>query len=152
MENISWKTLEHADKERGSDWVWYAGLVALIVAILSFIFGNPFLGIFSIVAGVVVIVSATKKPQELEIILAPEGVFINDMQIPYSSIKGFWLDEKGESDKLQLVTKGSFAPVIDLPLTGVRAEDVRAYLIERGCVEKEIRASISSAIFQKIGF
>lgn len=152
METLSWRTLEHADKERGGDWVWYAGLVALIVAILCFIFGNPFLGIFSIVAGVVVILIATKKPQELEITLSAEGIFINDMQIPYSSVTQFWLDEKGESDKLQLVAKGSFAPVIEIPLEDVRAEDVREYLLAKGCEEKEIRASVSTAIFHKIGF
>jgi hypothetical protein len=152
MENISWRTLEHADKERGSDWVWYAGLVALIVTILCFIFGNPFLGIFSIVAGVVVIMIALKKPDELEILLSRESIFINDLQIPYAAVTQFWLDEKGESDKLQLIAKGSFAPVIEIPLQDVRAEDVREYLLEKGCEEKEIRASVSSALFHKIGF
>jgi hypothetical protein len=152
METLSWRTLEHADKERGGDWVWYAGLVAVVVAVLCFIFGNPFLGIFSIVAGGVVILIATKKPQELEITLMHEGIFISDMKIPYSSVVQFWLDEKGESDKLQLVAKGSFAPVIEIPLENMRADDVRTYLLEKGCEEKEIRASVSNAIFHKIGF
>jgi lipid-A-disaccharide synthase-like uncharacterized protein len=152
MNTLSWRTLEHAHKERGADWVWYAGLVAVIVAILCFIFRNPFLGIFSIVAGVVVIMIALKHPDELEILLSKEGVFINDLQIPYSSITQFWLDEKGESDKLQLIVKGSFAPVIEIPLENVRAEDVRAFLLEKGCEEKEIRQSVSSALFHKIGF
>jgi hypothetical protein len=152
MKDIIWKTLEHEHKERGSDWVWYAGLIAIVFATICFIFGNPFLGIFSIVAGIVVILIVNKKPQELEIVLSQEGIFINESKIPYSMVNTFWLDENGEFDKLQLIAKGSFAPVIELPLEGVRAEDVRIYLIERGCVEKEIPPSISRAIFHKIGF
>lgn len=151
-ETLSWKTLEHENKERGSDWVWYAGLIALIVATLCFIFGNPFLGIFSIVAGVVVILLAVKKPQELSILLSSEGLFINESRIPYSIIESFWLDESGESDKLQLIVKGSFAPLIEIMLENIRAEDVRTFLIKNGCIEKEIRPSISRAIFKKIGF
>lgn len=152
MDTLSWRTLEHAHKERGADWVWYAGLVAVVVAVLCFIFGNPFLGIFSIVAGVVVIMIALKKPDELEIVLSKDGIFINDLQIPYTGVTQFWLDERGESDKLQLIAKGSFAPVIEIPLEDVRAEDVREYLLAKGCEEKEIRASVSSALFHRIGF
>ena len=90
---LSWTTKEFEEKPKHPDWQWYAGLVALIVAIASFFFGNIFFGIFALLAGAIVIIYAHRKPETLLITIDDEGVHVNEHVFTYKQIKQFWLDE-----------------------------------------------------------
>lgn len=151
MENVTWTTLEFEPRDRHPDWNWYVGLVAIIIAILSFFYGNIFFGIFIIIAGVTVIIYAMRPPKHLTVRIIPEGISINDELIPYKTITQFWLDETDKQDKLLLLVTGSFIPLLALPLEGVKAETVRAALKAR-LPEVEMRESRTIKIFEHLGF
>lgn len=122
MDTISWKTFEFEKKDRHPDWLWTAGLISVLGAVLCFFYGNIFFGIFLIIAGAVVILYALQKPKELEITIDESGVKINEMMIEYKSIPSFWLDESAKEDKLLLLVKGMFVPIISFHLSGVKAD------------------------------
>ncbi len=148
---LSWTAHEFEKKERHRDWIWTAGFVALVVAVLAFIYGNIFFGIFALIAGATVIFFALREPREITITLTTEGVQIDDHLIPYTKIKQFWLDESGKTDKLLLAAKTGFIPVVTLPLDGVSADAVRGYL-KSHCTEAEIPKSFSTHLFDRLGF
>jgi hypothetical protein len=151
MENVTWTTLEFEPQDRHPDWNWYVGLVAVIIAILSFFYGDIFFGIFIIIAGITMIIYATRPPKHLTIRVIPDGVSINDELVPYKTITQFWLDETDKQDKLLLLVKGSFVPLIGLPLQGVTADSVRDAL-KPHIPEVEMHESRTIKIFERLGF
>jgi hypothetical protein len=151
MQPIHWTTLEFEPQVRHRDWNWYAGLVALIAAVLAFFYGDIFFGIFIIVAGITVLIYAQRPPKTLSITIDDKGVTINDELIPYSSIRQFWLDETDKQDKLLLLVKGTFVPMIGLTLEAVTAEAVREAM-KPNAPEVEMRESRTIKIFERLGF
>ncbi len=151
MDSITWKTMEFEEKKRHPDWLWTVGLVAALMATLSFFYGNIFFGILLLVAGAVTILYALQKPKELTILIDDKGITINDSLIEYKALPAFWLDETGKQDTLLLLVKGSFIPQLSLPLSGVKTDDVRAVL-GKYSKEEEMRQSRSIALFDRIGY
>lgn len=151
MPEISWTTLEFEERKKHRDWIWYAGLLAVLVSAFSFYYGNIFFGIFSILAGIIVIFYSKRKPRELNISLSKEGVDIDGHKIPFSSIQQFWLDESGKQDKLLLLTKSFVLPLEVLPIEGISSDDIRSFLKEH-IKEEFLRESLGNSIFDYLGF
>ena len=68
-----------------------------------------------------------------------------------TKIRQFWIDETEKPDKLLLLVKGSFVPVIVLRLEGVVAQEVRTEM-KKHAPEQEIRESVGVKIFERLGF
>lgn len=151
MESVTWTTLEFQPQERHRDWNWYAGLIAAIIATIAFFYGDIFFGIFAIFAGVVVIIYAVIPPKHLTITVTKDGITINHETIPMGAIRQFWLDETDKQDKLLLLVRGSFAPLMSLPLEGIKADAVREAL-KPYTPEVEMRESRSIKLFEHLGF
>lgn len=149
---LSWNTLEFEPKDRHPDWIWYASLIALIIAIVAFFFGNIFFGIFAIIAGITVVIYARRAPHVLAITLSGKGININEELYLYKNIQQFWLDETGKPDKLLLLVKSSLVTLLVLPLEGVTAQAVRSILEEKEVVQIEMRESTSVVLFDRLGF
>lgn len=143
--------MEFENKDRHPDWLWTAGLISVLGAVLCFFYGNIFFGIFLIIAGAVVILYALQKPKELEITIDESGVKVNELKLDYKSVISFWLDESGKEDKLLLLVRGTFVPMLSFHLSGVKAEDVRT-LLSKFTKEVEMRESRSIALFDRLGF
>lgn len=148
---LSWSVYEFEKRERHPDWMWTVGLVFALASAVSFFYGNIFFGIFLVIAGVVMILYARHEPKFLTISFEEKGVTINGDLIPHDKIVQFWLDEIGKPDKLLLQVKGSFVPIVSLPLQGVTSEGVRSAL--KPFVKEEfLRESSSIKLFDRIGF
>ena len=151
MNSINWKTVEFEKKDRHPDWLWTVGLVSVLGAVLCFFYGNIFFGIFLIIAGAVVILYALRDPKELDVTIDETGVKINEIFFDYKAIPSFWLDESGKEDKLLLLVKGSFVPMLSVNLVGVKAQDIRE-LLSKFTKEEEMRESRTVALFDRLGF
>lgn len=148
---MSWSVYEFEKKDRHPDWLWTVGLVFALASAISFFYGNIFFGIFLVVAGVVMILYARHEPKLLTISFEEKGLTINGDLIPHDKIIQFWLDETDKPDKLLLQVKGSFVPIISLPLQGITSERVRLAL--KPFVKEEfLRESSSIKLFDRIGF
>ena len=144
--------MEFEKKDRHPDWIWYAGLIAVIVSVLSFFFNNIFFGIFSLIAGAAVILLALRDPKTLTVTINNDGVQINEDLFPYANIRHFWLDETGKQDKLLLLVQKSFIPLIAIPMEGVSAETIRTALKAKEVTEEPLRESTGVRIFDRLGF
>ncbi|MBY0328932.1 hypothetical protein K2Q02_02470 [Patescibacteria group bacterium] len=151
MDEVTWTTLEFEEQERHADWVWYAGLIAGIVAAISFFYGNIFFGIFAIIAGITIILYSFHSPKPITIVIGEKGVQINHEMIPYEGIKQFWLDESGKQDKLLLLVKTVFLPMVTIPIEGVASQAIREALVSH-IPEVLMRDSTSAKLFDRIGF
>jgi hypothetical protein len=152
MQPLSWTTLEFEEKDRHPDWIWYTGLIFAVAATLAFFYSNIFFGIFLVIAGASMIMFALRTPKQL-ILTIDEKVFtINDESIEYARIREFWIDETGKQDKLLLLVKGSFMPVLVFGIEGITAESIRTALGAKGCTEKFIKESLGVKIAERLGF
>lgn len=148
---ISWHTHEYEKKDRHPDWPWYVGLLFGLAAVLAFFLGNIFFGIFLVLAGAMVLLYARKDPQHLSIEITDQGVTINGESIAYKEIRQFWLDETDKQDKLLLLVRKSFMPLLSFPLEGVTRDQVHSALTGK-IPEVEMHESVSIKIFDRIGF
>ncbi len=148
---LSWSVDEFEKKNRHPDWIWTAGFVALVVAVVSFFYSNIFFGIFAIIAGASVIFFALREPRHITVTLTAEKVIVGDHELPYTKIEKFWLDERDKTDKLLLAAKTGVIPVIAIPLATVTAEQVREFL-KPYCTESAIPVSFSTELFDRLGF
>lgn len=151
MQPLTWTTLEFEEKERHPDWLWYAGLAFGIAATVSFFYGNIFFGIFLVVAGILVILFAQRKPKILTITLDEKDISVNDERIVWERVKQFWIDETEKPDKLLLLVKGAFVPIQSLPLNGVTADAVRNE-VAKHAPEVTMRESTGIKIADRLGF
>lgn len=149
--DVTWTTLEYEQPDRHRDWNWYVGLIAVIIAVISFFYGNIFFGIFIIIAGITVILYALRAPRHLTIVINKDGININQSLLPYATVQQFWLDETDKQDKLLLLVKGAFIPLLILPLQGITADTVRDAL-KPHIPEVEMRQSRSVKFFEGLGF
>jgi hypothetical protein len=151
MQPLSWSALEFEQQDRHPDWLWYAGLIFAIAAATCFFYGNIFFGIFLVLAGVAVIFFAQRNPETLHITLEEKEIVINDERIIWERVKQFWIDETGKTDKLLLLVKGSFVPLVSIPLSGVTAEAVRTEMVKHA-PEVTMRESTGIKIAERLGF
>jgi hypothetical protein len=151
MEPIVWTTMEFTEKERHTDWVWYAGLIALVVAIGSFLLHNLFFGIFAIIAGATVIYMAGHKPKELTISIEEKGIQVNEEFFAYTAIKQFWLDESQKPDKILILVPG-IAPLRAYHIEGPETEAIRAALTGKIALEAPLQESFGTRFLERLGF
>lgn len=151
MPPLSWTTLEYEKKARHPDWIWTAGLIALLTAVVSFFYGNIFFGIFIVIAGIVTIIYAKREPKQLSITITESALVINEETIPFKNVTAFWLDDTGKQGKLLLLVRGTFVPTLSIPIEGVTSEQVRNAL-SSNIKEEELRESRSVALFDRLGF
>ena len=151
MEPLSWTTLEFEEKDRHPDWIWYAGLVFVIGAVISFFYGNIFFGIFLVIAGAAVVMFAMRKPSMITVVFEEKSLVVDRERIEYERIKQFWIDESGKPDKLLLLVKGSFIPMLTIPLAGITAEAVRTEM-KKYAPEVLMHESFGTRIADRLGF
>lgn len=151
MNPLSWSVLEFEEKDRHPDWIWYAGLVFAIGAVISFFYGNIFFGIFLVVAGAAVIIFSMRKPDMITVTFEEKRLVVDRERIDYDNIRQFWIDESGKPDKLLLLVKGSFIPMLIVPLGGVTAEAVREEM-KKHAPEVTMHESLGIKIADRLGF
>ena len=149
--HLTWSALEYEEKDRHPDWIWCAGLVFGIAAIVSFFYGNIFFGIFLVIAGVCVILFASRKPNTFTLTIDEKELVVDDTRYPYERLTQFWIDETEKPDKLLVLIKGSVMPMLAFPLAGVTAEAVRTEM-KKHLPEVAMRESMSIKIAERLGF
>ncbi|MES2953766.1 MAG: hypothetical protein V4674_04410, partial [Patescibacteria group bacterium] len=101
---LEWDVLEHPDKEKSTDWHWALGLIALALAVASFIFDNPLFGIFIVLAGLALLFHSHKGPRTIRCQITARGVRYHERLYPYSSLKSFCIHEDRHPRKLILTS------------------------------------------------
>lgn len=151
---IEWEALEYEHIEKGTDWYWAVGIIALSITLISFILGNYTFAIVVIVSAFALIVGASRKPKVVRFEITKLGIHIGNEYIQYKDIKSFWVENNHHHDgvsKLFLRPRHLTYPIIDIPLENVDPEEVRDFLLEI-LLEDEHTESLLHKIFKALGF
>ncbi len=150
-QSLRWNAPEYNHKPKNADWIWGIGLVALAGAVISFILGNYFFGIFIILSGIMLIVFSTIHPKECSFEINKDGIFIDKDLFIYKNIKGFKIRDANPYSKLIIETNKYFLPIYMIPVPHGLEEEVYTTLLQI-IPETEIDETHSSRFMEKIGF
>lgn len=153
MKSLSWKTSEFEQFKKGKVWFIIFGLVSLVLLSIAFYWKSFTTILLFILAILLVLVYALKKPETIEITLSPQGIFINEeLAYHFSEINSFWIFyDPPETKEISLRSKRMFFPDISIPLGKTDPNKARKYLLKFLPEEKQ-EQSIIDVIAKRLRF
>lgn len=128
---LRWNAYEHEHIERGSDWFWALGIVAVSAAITSILFHDFLFAILILLGAAIFGLLANVPPELVRFEVSDRGVRIGDTLHRYDEIISFWVeDEKGPHPQLLVDTTKPMAPNLIIPIHDVDPHTVRLFLRE----------------------
>ena len=129
---LRWSAYEHEHIERGSDWFWALGIVAVSVALVSVLFHDVLFAILILIAAGILGMLANVPPEMTSFELSERGIRVGDKIHRFEDVISFWVEEHGVEHPLLLVDTVKFmSPNLIIPLENVDPGAVRAFLRER---------------------
>mgnify|MGYP001593200750 FL=1 len=144
---VSWRAEERAHTHKDPDWFWGVGIVAISIAVISILKGNPLFGVLIILGAVTLFMHAIKKPEIIEARADDTGLAINDTFFPYEDLHSFYINMGKEPPHIILKSKKTLTPRIVLPFDGTKENDARRVLISH-IVEEKMNVPISHQILE----
>jgi len=151
QKDISWKAYEHSHSEKGPDWFWALGIIAVSSAVVAILFKNFFFALLIIIGSFTMAMLSAKPPKELEFSLTPQGILIDESLFPYKMLVAFWIEDRGtESPTLIVDARRFMVPHIIVTLEDTDAEQIHSYLSEY-LPEEELSEPLGQKILERLG-
>lgn len=151
QEEIRWHAPEFITYEKGTDWYWAVGVIAITLAVAAIIFGNILFALVIIIGAVALSMQASRDPEIREFVVTDRGVQVDDTLYPYSSLVSFWVENNPYEQKLLLQSEKMWMPYIVAPIAEVDPEEVRNFIIQY-LPEEEHQEPLSQKIMEYLGF
>ncbi len=149
---LEWTALEYEEKERGNDWFWALGVIVVASSVTSFIYSNYFFGLLLIIAGILLVIFAVKKPDLVFYELNEKGLKIRNRLFPYENIKSFWIKRENEKPMLFIKSERLFMPIISMPINPNHMEEIKNAMLSKNVLEEEMKEHVSEKIMDSLGF
>jgi hypothetical protein len=147
---LRWQAYEHEHVERGSDWFWALGIIAVSASLTSILFANVLFALLIVVAAGTIALIAQHPPQLHDFEITEKGIRTGHMMHPFEDIISFWVEEEGEPTLL-IDTVAFMAPNLVIPLGDMDPNTVRAFLLER-VEEVPMKEPLAHKILEFFGF
>lgn len=150
---FSWMVPEFEVKERRRNWHWIAGIIALLLVILSIIMSNYLLGFLIVLGAFIGYQLLHAEPLDLNVEISEHGIKYHNELLRYESISAFWISQNmNQKPVLILATDRSLSPKISILIpVGISIRDLREYLVEY-IEEQEIQESFTDRFIEWVGF
>ncbi len=146
---LRWNAYEHEHIERGSEWYWALGIIAISIAVTSILL-HDFLFAVVILAGAVTIALLSRTPPDISHFeLSDRGLRVSGRLHRFEEIISFWVDEEHPEGRplLLIDTVKVMSPNLIIPIEHIDPDLVRAFLAER-CEEKPMKEPLAHKIFE----
>ena len=149
---ITWEAPEHEHIEKGNDWFWALGIIAIAASAAAIIFGNTLFGVVILLGASTMVVFAHRKPKMMDFAVTSRGIKIGNELFPYSTLESFYIDEDNPGGP-QLLAKSErlFMPLIIVPLPEEYVDDIDD-LISSKIPEEHLEEPIAHKILEFFGF
>ncbi len=149
---IIWSAYEHEHIERGSEWFWALGIIALCAALTAILFSNVLFAILILVAAGTLVLLARRPPPFHEFEISDRGVRISEDMHSYNEILSFWVDtETGEEPLLLIDTTKFMSPNLIIPIGDIDPDSIRALLREHA-EEVPMKEPFAHKVLEFFGF
>ena len=129
--SLRWSAYEHEHVERGSDWYWALGIVAVCVAITSILFHDTLFGILVLIAAGTIGLLGNVAPEMVEFEISDRGIRVGGTLHRFDEILAFWVEDEHDAPPILLVDTVKFmSPNLVIPLQDIDPRAVRTLLLE----------------------
>lgn len=148
---LRWSGYEHEHIERGSEWFWALGIVAVCAAATAILLSDALFAIVILVAAFSIALVARHAPEIATFEISVKGVRVNRELHRYDEIISFWVEDEHDGHPLLLIdTKKFSAPNLIIPIHDIDPALVRAYLKEHA-EEVPMKEPLSHKILEFVG-
>jgi hypothetical protein len=154
MENkiLSWKTKEFIHYEKGTGWyLTFAALAALFIGYEIYV-GDYFAALTFFIIAVIAYIFSKLTPKEVQISITDKGIKIDNFEIPYLTIKRFWMVDHAKAKALHLETTAYLNRFIVIQLDDQDPAHVRSILVEFLEESDPNRETIAQRVGRKLRF
>lgn len=149
---IAWEAPEHRHFNKGGDWYWALGIMALSVAVAAFFFGNFLFAILVLIGAAVVALQSAKKPRIIPFMVGMRGVRVGERLFPYGSLDAYRIDEDSPwGPQLLLRAKSLYMPLLVIPVPEDYLDEIEELLRSR-LTEEELEEPLAHKILEALGF
>lgn len=152
-QTITWQAYEHQHADKGVDWFWALGIVAVSGAIVALLFGNVLFALLIVVAAFTLGLLASRSPQLVTYTLTERGILADATLYPYQMLEAFWVrteTERERSPVLIVDAQQFLSPHLVIPLADTDPEAIREYLA-RFLPEEEMEEPLAQRIGEFFG-
>ncbi len=150
---ISWSVEEYSHKEKGSDWFWALGVIALAIAVIAIIYHNILFAIVIILGSIILGYYASRPPNIMDVSLSTKGIQVREIFYPYEKIRGFAVERHILGNCLLIETGRAVLPVVSIPLPQeeLDMESLENFLVQY-VEKKDLKESAGQRIMEHLGF
>ncbi|MBU2103432.1 hypothetical protein KKD81_03025 [Patescibacteria group bacterium] len=130
---FEWEATEYVFEQKGSDWYWAVGIIAVAGVIASILFGNLILALLIAAATGTLALSTAKDPRTHVFRITDAGIMIDENVYEYEHIISFSVLEYIDPTlppALSLKTHRILAPHLLIPIAGPDPVEVYEFLAE----------------------
>jgi hypothetical protein len=149
---FQWTAYEHEHREKGPDWYWVLGIIAVGGALMAIILGNFLFAILILVAAFSLALHAAKPPELTEFEVNEKGIVVHRTFYPYTTLASFWIDDEYSPRDTLIVKSTRLAmPYIVVPIEEISVPELREYLLQV-LPEEEMREPLLQKVVEYFGF
>ncbi len=145
MEKIEWQAPEYIHTEKTTDWYWIVGIIAISIAIISFILNDIIFGLLILVSTFTLSLFASRPPKTVKHELNNTGVEKGQTVYPYTEIKSFWVETTDRYPRILFKVDHHFSPYFYFLIHPDDADEIRDFLSNHLTEEK-----MTESIFEKL--
>ena len=152
LQGITWEAPEHHHIEKGNDWFWALGLLAVAGAGAAFIFGNVLFGIVILLGAITMVILALQDPRVIPFAVLTRGIRVGNELYPYTTLESFTIDEENpKGPQLLIKSKKFFMPLLILPIPAEYVDDVDD-LVGSRIPEEHLEEPLAHRVLELFGF
>lgn len=149
---VSWRCYEHVHVERGRDWYWALGIVAVSGALTSILLSNVLFGLIILLAGLILGILASQPPELTTISIYEKGFMVGDIRYRWEDVLSFWVDDEHEHSRLLIDTTKLLSPNLIIPLADDIDPDVLREVLRQFTDEQFLQEPFSHKLVELLGF
>lgn len=149
---ISWEAPEFKDYQKNP--AWYATLIIIAGLIVAYeIFQQDWFGAVSIaiIAGFI-FGFARQKPSIVPIIIDAKGISVNKIEVPFTTMKHFWIVEDANHHTLNIETNAYINRTVIVELENQDPQIIREIMKAKVTEHESVEPTIAQKIMHRIGF
>jgi len=151
---FEWEGREYDHEPKSADWYWALGIIATAAIIATVLFAEYLVAVLIIAAAVTLALHAAKVPPTHRFKLTERGLVIGSDLHPFHNMRSFSMLEHIEGELpplLSIKTHSWLTPHLVIPLAGVDADAVYAYLLEH-VEESQHHPTLGDVVAGLLGF
>ncbi len=126
-----WYGMEYVFEEKGADWYWALGIIALAALVACILFNNLLLGLVVVAAAAALALTSAKHPRTHHFMIFDVGIGIDNSMYLYQDMVDFsvleYLDET-LPPALSIKTSRILAPHILIPIVDHDPVEIYEYI------------------------